>query len=200
MDCPNLRRKVVTLVFNREWNRHQANLLSGAAMKQFITVTHQRYYDTFQKAGEEGVFGTTIQGIFTDEPGIMYYQGDKSFQRVIPYTSEMDAEYQKQYGKSLLTGLPPVFFEVLSTTPEFRMNFWHLASQLYANAFYKQIGKWCEEHHIAFMGHVANEGNLFNQIRDQIDYFRNAQYMSFGCCDQLGSIFRAEFEKKYTVH
>ncbi len=119
-------------------------------------------------------------------------------ERVIPYTSEMDAEYQKQYGKSLLTGLPPVFFEVLSTTPEFRMNFWHLASQLYANAFYKQIGKWCKEHHIAFMGHVANEGNLFNQIRDQINYFRNAQYMSFGCCDQLGSIFRAEFEKKYT--
>ena len=74
--APISAEKWLLLVFNREWNRHQANLLSGAAMKQFITVTHQRYYDTFQKAGEEGVFGTTIQGIFTDEPGIMYYQGE----------------------------------------------------------------------------------------------------------------------------
>ena len=187
----------LVLPFIREWNTRAANVLSKDAMKRFIEITHQKYYDNLKKNNLENLLGNTIPGIFTDEPGVMYCIGDKSWRRIIPFTPNMVMEYEKKYTIPLLRGLPALFFDVDGNNVKYRLNYWLLASEFYSNNYYKQIGDWCEKHNIYSTGHLANDSCLFNQVRDQIDWFKNAQYMHIGPSDQLGSLFRAKFESSY---
>lgn len=189
----------LVLVFAREWNPASANVLSKDAMIAFVEETHEKYARYFKEAGIDKELGVTIPGIFTDEPGIMYCLGNKGWRRIIPYTRGMDDLYQQKHAIPFLMGLPPVFFEVDNGDPRYRLDFWNLAGDLYQDAFFKTSHDWCKEHGIVLMGHVANEGNLYNQVRDQVNFFMGARYMGFGCSDQLGSVFRAEFERQYTL-
>ncbi|MFX0098752.1 MAG: hypothetical protein ACFFCS_04165 [Candidatus Hodarchaeota archaeon] len=189
----------LVLVFLRECNPHAANVLSKDAMKVFVEETHDKYLESLKSLGIEEELGNTIPGIFTDEPGVMYCLGNKGWRRIIPYAKEMDEKYLERYKIPFLMGLPSVFFDLVGSDPAHRLDYWELAGDLYQEAFFKTSYDWCEKHRIAFMGHVANEGNLFNQVRDQVDFFKGARYMHYGCSDQLGSIYRADFEKRYTL-
>ncbi|MHA1368687.1 MAG: hypothetical protein ACTSWN_08210 [Promethearchaeota archaeon] len=189
----------LVLIFAREWNPRAPNLLSKDAMHVFIKETHEKYAKHLKDRGMQHLFSNTILGIFTDEPGLMYCLGDKSWRRIVPYSREMDREYKQRFSITLLDGLPAVFYTLDNRDPSFRLNFWEVVGDLYQNAFFKSCRLWCEKNGIAFIGHVANEGNLYNQVRDQVDFFKGASQMHFGCCDQLGELFRPEFEKKYTL-
>ncbi len=189
----------LVLVFTREWNPAAANLLSRSAMQVFLEQTHQKYEDHLKQSQLSGFLGTVVPGIFTDEPGVMYCIGDKGWRRIIPYTPEMEDLFEQRYAISLRHLLPAIFFDLEGGNPQYRLNYWDGAGDLYQEAFFRQIHDWCEAHGLAFMGHVANEGNLFNQVRDQINFFKGARFMHFGCSDQLGAIYRAEFEKNYTL-
>jgi hypothetical protein len=189
----------LVLVFIREWNTRAANVLYREAMGEFIRLTHEKYWKSFAQAGMQEYFGTIIPGIFTDEPGVMYCRGDKSLRRIIPYSPDLDLKYKEKYDLALLKGLIAVFFDPEDDNPQHRLNYWNLIGDMYSDAFFKQITEWCEDHNIVLTGHVANEGNLFNQIRDQIDFFKVAKNIGFGAMDQLGGTFRAEFEKNYSL-
>jgi hypothetical protein len=129
----------LVLIFNREWNLKAANLMSRPAMERFVAITHQKYYDYFHAHQDESLFGSVIPGIFTDEPAVMYCPGDKSFRRILPYTVEMESLWQERFGQSLFVGLVPVFFELSEGTPEFRLNFWKLAGELYNTSYYSKF-------------------------------------------------------------
>ncbi|MBD3350735.1 MAG: hypothetical protein GF364_04525, partial [Candidatus Lokiarchaeota archaeon] len=184
--------------FIREWNTRAANVLSMKAMQRFIDITHQKYYEYFRKRNIENLMGNTIPGIFTDEPGVQYCIGDKSWRRIIVFTPEMEQDYLKRYDMPLLFGLPSVFYEVKENI-NYRLNFWEMAADLYSKAYFRQIYDWCEKHNIWATGHLANDSNLFNQVRDQIDFFKAAKYFHLGPSDQLGTVFRAQFEKSYSL-
>nr|MDO8111062.1 hypothetical protein [Candidatus Sigynarchaeota archaeon] len=187
------------MLFVREWNLQAANVLKPDAMQRFIALTHQKYYDHFDRQGLASLFGSTIMGIFTDEPGVMYCNGDKSYRRIVPYTSEIEAYFASIGKYSLLQIIPAAFFDTANHSIQYRVMYWNAVGSSYQQAFFQQIFNWCEAHHIASIGHVANEGNLFNQIRDQVDFFKGARYMSYGSSDQLGGIYRAVFEANYSL-
>jgi hypothetical protein len=190
----------LVMIFAREWNPNTANLLNREAMHRFITLTHQKYYDAFERRGLGKCFGSTIPGIFTDEPALMYCLGDKSFRRIVPYTNELELKIASLGSASLVELLPAVFFDVDPATPAFRLRYWNAVGELYQEAYFQQLSTWCTEHEIVLFGHVANEGNFFNQVRDQVDFFKGARYMGFGSSDQLGDVYRAEFETNYPLH
>ena len=129
----------------------------------------------------------------------MYCRGDKSFRRILPYTPELESVLIDSQCKKLLFLLPAVFFDLDPIQPEFRLKFWNAVGDLYQAAYFRQLAEWCAQHRIVVFGHVANEGNFFNQVRDQIDFFKGAQYMGFGSSDQLGDVYRAQFETNYPL-
>lgn len=198
-DPPSEHQKWLVLVFSREWNTSAANLLNKDAMVRFISITHERYKKALLSKNLGNTLGTTIPGIFTDEPALMYCHGDKSFRRLVPFTPELESRFEKETNIPFRVALPCIFLELSPANPVFRLSYWNLIAELYQEAFFKPIHRWCSANHLGFMGHVANEGNFFNQVRDQVDFFKGAQYMHFGCCDQLGASFRAEFEKNYSL-
>ncbi|MFX0103384.1 MAG: hypothetical protein ACFFCS_27735, partial [Candidatus Hodarchaeota archaeon] len=56
---------------------------------------------------------------------------------------------------------------------------------LYVNAFYKQIYDYCDKYNWRTTGHINAEGGGVNQIKNHGDYFKVAEYLHYGGCDQL---------------
>jgi hypothetical protein len=147
------------------WFNNQAyvNTLDPDAMKKFINVTHERYYEVL---GEE--FGKSVPAIFTDEPqfthkdhlGFSYEERDIA----IPFTDDFEESFKKVYDESLLNHLPELFWELpygkVSVT---RYRYHDHLSERFAAAFADNIGEWCESHGIMLTGHMMDEPTLESQ-------------------------------------
>jgi len=155
----------VRIAGDAAWYNNEAYLdtLNPAAVKKFIQVTYDRYHEV---VGHE--FGETIPAIFTDEPQfarrkfykISTERGSMSF----PWTDDFEETYAAAYGESLLACLPELVWEL----PEGRLSVarYRYADHLcerFTSAFVDQIGTWCEEHNIAFTGHMMEEPTLLSQ-------------------------------------
>ena len=122
-----------------------ADLLNEAAVKCFISLTHDKYY----KAMSE-YFGNTITGIFTDEPSIM---GRRSARGFLPWSTGF-LEYYQNFGGNIED--IPKFWE---DSPEKKLYFRAVASRL-EEVYYKPISQWCGEHKVALMGHPEKSDDI----------------------------------------
>jgi len=144
-------------------NAAYLDTLSPAAVRRFIEVTYDRYYEA---VGDE--FGKTVPAIFTDEPQFARRQFLRtSGERrpiAFPWTDDFEETYRAAYGESLLARLPELVWELpdgkLSTA---RYRYADHLCERFAAAFVDQIGAWCEAHHIAFTGHMMQEPTLDSQ-------------------------------------
>ncbi|HID11648.1 MAG TPA: hypothetical protein EYP17_10170, partial [Candidatus Latescibacteria bacterium] len=142
------------------WYNGQTYLdtLSAEAVRKFVEVTYEAYA---REVGEE--FGSTIPGIFTDEPNYgslrMYPDCGEA-----PWTEKLPDVFRERYGYELLPHLPEIFFEVDGEEfSKVRRDYYDCITHLFSRNFGEQIGRWCEEHDLLFTGHVLAEGTLRSQ-------------------------------------
>ncbi|HEY8499186.1 MAG TPA: hypothetical protein VIL89_01090, partial [Clostridia bacterium] len=146
-------------------NEAYVDTLNKEAVKKFIEVTHERYYEVL---GEE--FSKSVPAIFTDEPQFVMKQSLKdpySRQEAgIPYTDSFEESFKKRFKCSFLDKLPEIFWE-----PEggkiSQIRYWYHehAAELFAVSFADTLGKWCREHNIMLTGHMMAEETLESQTR-----------------------------------
>ncbi|HID95746.1 MAG TPA: hypothetical protein EYP53_06790, partial [Candidatus Latescibacteria bacterium] len=142
------------------WYNNQTYLdtLSAEAVHRFIEVTYEAYARNIGKD-----FGSTVPGIFTDEPN----HGDLNLDAhggEAPWTEKLPDAFKERYGYDLLSYLPEVFFQV--DGEEFsrvRRDYHDCLTYLFSRNFGEQTGKWCEEHNLLFTGHVLAEQTLRSQ-------------------------------------
>lgn len=150
--------------------------LNPDATARFIEVTHERYADA---VGD--FFGGTIPGIFTDETAV---RGEVGGDR-IPWTGKMLDEFERRRGFDLRPWLPALFSEeALGFDPaeEFseaeiaaiRCESSELWTDLFEDAYFFPINRWCEEHGLIHTGHVGGEDNLPDHRRGFGHFFKTA--------------------------
>ena len=149
--------------------------LSKDAVGQFIRMTHEKYAERF-----EDYFGGTVDGIFTDEPS-MNFNG----RGALPWTPTLPSEFGWRHGYDMIGALPAVFKDAGPATPQLRCDFYDTVTELYTQAFFKQIYEWCDRRRLNFLGHVLCEGEFYDGTKHQGDFFRGARYMHFGGVDFL---------------
>lgn len=149
------------------WYNHQTyvNTLDRKATQCFIDYTHEAYC---KEVGEE--FGKTIPAIFTDEPQFREKQclsfPEEKKDIVIPYTDDFDDTYFAEYGEHILDSLPELIWQLENnrvSTSRYRYHN-HLCDR-FASGYIDVIGKWCEEHHLMFTGHLMQEPYLSTQTQ-----------------------------------
>lgn len=164
------------------WFNNQTYLdtLNEEAVRRFIEVTHEIY------AGRVGeTFGKCIKGIFTDEPSMDNFQFDTDFPS-LPWTGVIPQRFQEKYGYDLIPHLPELF--LMSAGEDFskaRLDYYNLVTELFVNAFSRQIGEWCEEHQLRFTGHVLCEDDVVNQRHAVGAAMRFYEYMQMPGIDLL---------------
>ncbi len=135
--------------------------LNPRATKRFIEVTHEAYARTL---GDE--FGKSVPAMFTDEPQYFRFQnlvkGDGLQEAGLPYTDDLDEDYQQAYGESLFDRLPEIFWGTISAV---RHHYFEILTERFANAYCKTIDDWCMEHGILSTGHLMGESSLELQSR-----------------------------------
>ncbi|MBN2641875.1 MAG: hypothetical protein JXR78_09490 [Victivallales bacterium] len=129
-----------------------ADLLNPDSVDCFINLTHEVYANCFGK-----YFGSTIKGIFSDEPSFMY----ANFQKVngsaieLPYYDGLKDDYSQLTGRQLLDDLNA---HLQGHTPEtLWYDFFSLLGQRFNRTYMDKIRNWCDAHKLLFTGHLMSE-------------------------------------------
>ena len=155
------------------------------AIETFISLTHEKYKTYF---GTE--FGGNIPSIFSDEPQMkrktpLARATDKA--RVIfPFTNDFDETYREKYSESILDHLPTLLWEQEDGTPAPQRYRYHVhATERFAESFTDTVGKWCEENHLLYTGHMMNETSLRSQTVHIGEAMRNLRHFGLPGLDIL---------------
>ncbi len=169
--------------------------MNPEAIKKFISLTHEKYAEN---CGDR--IGTSISGIFTDEPhrgAVMcgFSAGRKDPFFLTPYTGKLFEKFEEKYGYDLKEKLPDLFLlrdgNIISQVK------WHyidLLEHLFIDAFAKQINDWCNDHNMILTGHVLHEDSLTSQVSMIGSIQRFYEYMGTPGVDVL-----SEFNRGYWI-
>lgn len=127
-----------------------ADLLDVNAMKLFIHLTHDTYYNRLSK-----YFGSTIVAMFTDEPSIL---GRCAKKGLIPWTHNFLEHYQACGGK--VEDLPVLFETVTPENYKAHQVYHHALKLWMAESYFGPISDWCVAHGIALSGHPHNSNDI----------------------------------------
>ena len=133
-------------IFYFDVNPFYVDTLDHEVISEFIRVIYQPYYDKYKDG---------FDGFFTDEPQIS--------RNGIPWSINLPAEYEKEYGEPLY----PHLYELFCDEGDYiqtRLQFWRLVTMLFSENFMKQIHDWCKAHNLKFTGHMVLEERLDWQI------------------------------------
>lgn len=185
-------------------NETYVDTLNPEAIERFIEVTHERYYE---EIGES--FGATVPAIFTDEPQFVHKQSliraDAKDDVVMPWTADLAATFQTEYGGDILDHLPEVFWEL----PEHAASVWRYryhdhVCERFTQAFADTIGNWCEDHNIALTGHMMAEATLHSQtaaLGESMRGYRSFQIPGIDVlCDAMEGEYATAKQAQSAVH
>lgn len=125
------------------------DLLNPAAMEKFIELTHERYYEVLKE-----YFGSTIIGMFTDEPSVT---GRCAKRGTKPWTCGFLEWYESHGGSE--SDLPFLWFEG-DKAAGIRKKYQKAVNKRLEYAYYSKISNWCENHGIALTGHPHGSDDI----------------------------------------
>jgi hypothetical protein len=133
------------------------NILDPDAVKRFIEITHESYYERF---GND--FGKTINAVFNDEVSVMngLLTDDTQPHPAIAWYDGFPDIFRKRTGYNIRNCLPALFDDIGIETTRKRCDFYSMLGQQIADAFFKQVREWCAKHKVASTGHLLWEESL----------------------------------------
>ncbi|MBB3126265.1 hypothetical protein FHS19_000919 [Paenibacillus rhizosphaerae] len=155
-----------------EVNPCYIDTLSKQAVGAFIREIYDAYWERF---GES--YRSAIRGVFTDEPQFA--------RRQLPWSFELAVVFEQRIGYSLLAHLPALFMETEGCR-KVRYDYWHCVTDMFTEAYAKQIGEWCGSKGWSATGHVVDEQTLMDQVTAVGDPLSFYEYLQIPGCDWLG--------------
>ncbi|MBR5870988.1 MAG: hypothetical protein IKZ09_08120, partial [Clostridia bacterium] len=161
--------------------------MSKKAVKRFLELTHERYQAS---CGDR--MGTSVRGIFTDEPHRGHAMDDLRVDEngvrtcSVCYTDDFFEEFSIRYGFPVELELPQLFYRPNGERfSPIKLYWFDLADKLFVERFARPINAWCKKHHIAFTGHVLHEDSLMNQSVPHGSLMRFYEHMGVPGVDVL---------------
>ena len=158
------------------------NLIDKASVRVLIDEVYEKHY-----AHYKDYFGTTLAGFFSDEPelgNIAGYPFDETLgkkDRKLPWSNELHTLLRKKWGEDFLSFLPCLWYDTGTDTRAVRSAYMNELTKLVQECFSKQIGNWCKDHFVEYIGHIIEDDNAHTRLGCSIGhYFREmkGQHMS----------------------
>ena len=178
-------------------SRRYVNVLDPDAIKAFIDNTYEAYR---RELGE--LFGA-VEAIFTDEPSIMaaylnagLYPGRvrDRFDDTLPllplvvWDRRLPERYAARWGEDLLPRLSDLFGPRTDENAVTRYRFHTVTSEMFEDAFFRQLGDWCTAAGTKFSGHVLLEEEVLNHPIFEGNIFRFMSHMGLPGIDMLTTL------------
>ncbi len=141
-------------------------------------------YAPYLRAAGNGDGSRPLVGFYSDEPAMHYYMsgGDNP---VVPWTKDMFRRFRDRNGYDLRPRLIDLFFDVRPDSARVRHDYFNTTTDLYTNAYYRQLREWCNEHGMVFTAHLLYEEWLRRMIRVEGNLFRHYENMDIVAVDHL---------------
>ncbi len=155
-----------------EVNPFYVDTMDEKVVRYFLDSIYQPYVD---------LYGTEIEGFFTDEPQVSRYQ--------MPWSFILPEKYSERYGDDLLPHLPELFYPIgdYKTT---RFRFWKLVTDLFSSSYMKQVQDFCHKNSLKLTGHLLCEETLFSQILCHGAIMAHYEYFDMPGMDWLGKAIK----------
>ncbi len=170
--------------------------LSREATDRFIELTHEKYAD---RCG--GRLGSSIKGIFTDEPhrGALMdpFGGAMDCPNQVPWTEQLPGAHLEAFGEDLLDRLPELFLVPQgSRVSVVKWRYCELTLRLFLGNFLRPVDDWCRSHRVILTGHVLHEDSLTAQTSMNGSMMRCYEAMEWPGIDLLTEGNRAYWVAK----
>lgn len=161
---------------------YYTDVLNPKATDAFLENVYEQYWQRFRR-----YFGGTIQGFFTDEPGL-YNNFAGSDPNSLPWSEGLPTFFRERVGYDLETVLPIIWEGNSSKSVEARVDFWEAVSTLYQESYFKRIRDWCHKRGVALIGHVLAEESMVETAKTQGNFFSAMKYLDFAGYDLLSRL------------
>ena len=136
------------------------DILNPDAVTSFMELVYDRYAKEFGK-----YFGTTILGIFTDEPSPLGRGGARG---VLPGNAKLIKQINSILGYDIRPFLADLWYNDLPDFRKHRNDYNRAINTCLEENYYKRLGNWCKEHGISLMGHPAGSMDIGTERYFQI--------------------------------
>ena len=128
------------------------DILNPEAVDSFIDLVYNRFADLFGN-----YFGSTILGIFTDEPAPL---GRSPIRGIVPGNALLLSQIDKILGYDIRPFLDCLWYEDKPGFQKYRSDYYRAVNVCLEENYYKRLGDWCDRHGIALMGHPSGSMDI----------------------------------------
>ena len=136
------------------------DILNPDAVTSFMELVYDRYAKEFGK-----YFGTTVLGIFTDEPSPL---GRGGVRGVVPGNAPLLTQINNILGYDIKPFLADLWYNDLPDSRKHRTDYNRAINICLEENYYKRLGTWCKDHGISLMGHPAGSMDIGTERYFQI--------------------------------
>lgn len=178
-DLPRGRYRLFVLFTTRKGGGREdyMNLIDAESVRVLIDEVYEKHYARY---GE--YFGTTIAGFFSDEPelgNVKGYPFDNTLGQKdmrLPWSEQLEKTLRERWGENFLTCLPALWYESGEKTAAVRTVYMDEMTKLIRSCFSGQLGDWCAQHGVEYIGHIIEDDNAHTRMGCSIGhYFREME-------------------------
>ena len=183
--------RVFFLYRTRKGNDHPdyIDMLREESVRVLIDAVYEPHYAHYAR-----YFGNTIAGFFSDEPSLgngwygphsedhgMYNRRVGMPGLALPWNDRIPGMMRDSLGFDPSPLLPALWFGMGKDTGRIRHAYMDAVTKLYRDCFTRQLGRWCADHGVQYIGHIIEDMNAHGRLGCSAGhYFRSldGQHMS----------------------
>lgn len=161
------------LTRNMGFHRSYINMMDQASCKVLLDAVYEQHYERYKDE-----FGTTIAGFFSDEPelgnGHIY---DKKIKlgdhHDFPWSYELENALKETMGNDFPHNMVLLWEEDADDAKKAKVRYTYmdLVTRLVETNFSMQIGNWCRDHKVQYIGHLIEDDNAHARTGSSLGHF-----------------------------
>ena len=176
------RLMVIYTTMNGGGREDYMNLIDTRSVGVLIDEVYDKHYARYKED-----FGKTFAGFFSDEPelgnttGYNFHDMLGKEEVKLPWSEELYQLLMEQWGDNLGYNLPALWFNLGEKIISIRSQYMDAVTKLVHQCFSGQLGKWCQDRGVEYIGHVIEDDNAHGRLGCSTGhYFREqkGQHMS----------------------
>ena len=178
------------LTYNSGFHRNYINMMDEQSCRILINAVYEPHYAHFKDK-----FGTVIAGFFSDEPELGNGNYVKQYNILgktkdpLPYSDPLAERLETALGADWKLQMPLLWSNDYDKAETARVRYLYMdaVTRLVEECFSRQIGVWCRNHGVEYIGHCIEDNNQHARTGTSLGhYFRGLKWQSMAGIDDIG--------------
>ena len=177
-----------------------ANPMSHEAVSKYIELVHEQHYARYGH-----LFGSRIQGFFTDEPRFGNTRGHEILigqcYMPLPYVDGLTEMLSASPLGDFTRYIPLLWYaDKQGFCKDARYLYMDIVSRLFAENFTGQLGSWCRAHNVKLIGHLVEENGCHARLGyGSGHFFRSMEGFDMAGLDVVNNLFPEQINGRFST-